>query len=826
MRKPEITVEYADYFQHPKVVEKDYTQFTHGDGHGSALLFLYQLIRDGFLQLKNGMEDYQKLRECFCKIVQEVNSLEAPDSDLQKKYAQYFDIFFRILDEATVHNTEKFFRSVGDLLAGVGNDLLTLAIIHKLFVSGLRFEILVGNHDFGFLEAWANDFKNPKAFGLSELQSFSYTSLYRLLAQGVYLEKKGLDDLVENFYLPNLRLLSYSEGINGEKDSIFLHADVSQPRKLLCKLAEYYQLPFNSETADDTEVKNLINEINRVFLERILGPNRKEEIAAIHKSLSQYLKDIEKMRFDRAKKYYERLSKIPQRAPSPFRSFASRSKPESGLETLFMHFGLSYNKACQKKFDGKDKIEKEKKFIASFRATLLNDFLPKLPKELQAHSRSFIQSMKLRDPLEFQNEINHFFNFLPVELFLILSQEEIPHFDKIAYLKAYADKHPDETLEIELEPTKVLQIKSTRVPEEYQPLSVKELTERYKNIQEKNRKGLALTEPEEMKLRELNALKQQEKQYQNALTHDITYQHAPFAPLFWERRAEMSAYKHSMKYKKVDSKLEQQKEKDFIERFNWVHGHDGPEPDKGKDYFNLDSLCGRIHFALEDGEYTVNYARTDKEEEWRKTGQFQAGPHYAIKTYENSDRFPQEPTITTQKRNEVLGKHEAEIEDLLHKMLEACQHYQSLLGPGKTEAPPRNEERPAPQMIPLAMAKTPLADKREAVDSFIKILSDQNLKPKERLHRFLEEKSSQEKKIAQHQNYILQHPALFIALVIIGTLMTAIVPLILMAAFAIRSKLNRHRATFNFGRSNGDLFLSTLDQADRTEISSLLNKSA
>jgi hypothetical protein len=302
-----------DLFQPPRKVPsfQNDTNFTHGDEHGNVLKVIYEMAIDGLLEIVD--QDYLTLARLY-QVAQEgiIN-----ESHLQ----QYREILNRII----IHDVEKVFTQGGDLFCDRGgNDLFTLLFLKKVgFCEKLQFISPVGNHDHEFLSMWANNFPieneaNALDRGkptLSEIahspkinadQTRSYVKLHVAMhgchsqnGAGKLISKEEVDALVEDYFLPTLRLITYSTNENPKSILIYRHAAVDvDPLYTIQALALYYGIEYSNTTRENLTAT--IDNINHIFLKKILNKtpfgNRstygKEEYKKIQTLINDALDEI------------------------------------------------------------------------------------------------------------------------------------------------------------------------------------------------------------------------------------------------------------------------------------------------------------------------------------------------------------------------------------------------------------------------------------------------------------------------------------------------------------------------------------------------------
>lgn len=216
-------------------------QVTCGDMHGNAIKFLDFLIFTNVINLL--IDSYNKLVNIYKKDI-------LTKEDLSK---------FNALLEKTTFNSVGKVRLIGDLLSDRGkNDLLTLKILEKLSLNKMDCEILFSNHDAMFLGWLLKD--KPDEWP-------SLTGLIDSIEQGL-ISKDSVKELVEKYYLPNLKLVSYSiDYANENKPTLFLYSHACIGLETIAELAKFYdiltrtKMPINYVNALIISMQSLLHQI-------------------------------------------------------------------------------------------------------------------------------------------------------------------------------------------------------------------------------------------------------------------------------------------------------------------------------------------------------------------------------------------------------------------------------------------------------------------------------------------------------------------------------------------------------------------------------------
>lgn len=186
-------------------------QLAIGDIHGNSMLLLYFLIKQGILSLKKGPQDYQKLNEIYQKE-------NLTQGDLEK-----FDF---ILKHASIHPGATV-RFIGDEFADRGNnDYFTLKILKKLKDNKVPVEHLFSNHGAAFLSFYEQGCGSHfKSQIVDPSQTPSLQNLSSLVKRDM-ISSKELKKLIQENFLSNLKLVSYTVDEDNNCLTLFTHAPV------------------------------------------------------------------------------------------------------------------------------------------------------------------------------------------------------------------------------------------------------------------------------------------------------------------------------------------------------------------------------------------------------------------------------------------------------------------------------------------------------------------------------------------------------------------------------------------------------------------------
>ena len=230
-------------------------QITMGDAHGNALNLLFLLVKHG-IATNITTEKYQQFVALYCQ------SFDAPIASVGELLRQ-----FESLLDSTDFNPAVTLRFLGDLLADRGaNDYFTLRILQRLKVCGVRYEILLSNHDFEFIKNYEDPEADFSYSQINRLQSASMLNMSTWLKEG-YIEREFINELMQQCYLPALKVLSYSINQEDNEITLFSHAPIGLPN-IAC-LAENFSLSYNDASLGD--LAQTIDSINQLFVDEFVN---------------------------------------------------------------------------------------------------------------------------------------------------------------------------------------------------------------------------------------------------------------------------------------------------------------------------------------------------------------------------------------------------------------------------------------------------------------------------------------------------------------------------------------------------------------------------
>ena len=242
-------VERVNIRQYPEqiIVHPVGSVITFGDMHGNAMKFIWELIRNGIITLNK--ERFDQLweiydREWMCYRPEESTSepeelFLAPElaRNLLKEFSQLIsDIAPMKLGGNLVR-----IRLLGDFIAERGKcDIMQLRVLQKLVYGGVGVEMIASNHDMFFLPSY-NQARTGEWHVLSTCYWNFITNLEFLIKNKI-VEHKELLNLMQEVYLPNLRLISYTLTNNKEKIILFTHSPIQV--RIIEDLAAYFNAQF------------------------------------------------------------------------------------------------------------------------------------------------------------------------------------------------------------------------------------------------------------------------------------------------------------------------------------------------------------------------------------------------------------------------------------------------------------------------------------------------------------------------------------------------------------------------------------------------------
>jgi len=225
-------------------------------------------------------------------ILLEHNNIARLSPQLQKDYSQIYDKdveditaedinkIFTIMNAVVVVHTPRLIRSMGDEVYDRGkNCYFVILTFRMLQIKKIPFKSICSNHTIELIR----DYENKKDYGNSILGGFARSgkNLQRLIEKKI-ITREHVDDLIKNYLLPPLDLLSYSLSADKKSITIFTHAPIhggfsdfyNLPPSMMSdieidslEIIQEITIKWNIEFRDNTAVElgKTIDEINTVF---------------------------------------------------------------------------------------------------------------------------------------------------------------------------------------------------------------------------------------------------------------------------------------------------------------------------------------------------------------------------------------------------------------------------------------------------------------------------------------------------------------------------------------------------------------------------------
>lgn len=249
LQKSSITRTNVDLSEHPKTIipVQEGSQLTIGDTHGNSMKLIYFLINQGVLALKEGKKDYQELVELYKK------------EPLNKEDLAKFDA---ILARATL-NKGASIRFIGDEVGDRGaNDYFTLKVFEKLNKGGVPVETLFSDHGAEFIRCFESDFPGDFKSRMMHNAGRSVIRLNKMVEEGL-IKREDLKKLIEENYIPNLKLISYT--LDEKNNHITFHSHAPVSIKTVEKLAKKFGVEYDPTKVTLQSLTKAIDEINKRF---------------------------------------------------------------------------------------------------------------------------------------------------------------------------------------------------------------------------------------------------------------------------------------------------------------------------------------------------------------------------------------------------------------------------------------------------------------------------------------------------------------------------------------------------------------------------------
>ena len=222
----------------------DLAELTMGDLHANAMKFIFFLVTEGVFKVSPDV--YMTLWDLY----------QTPMDQVTEETFTRFEAILR--DDVSVLRKGTLVRLIGDELSDRGeNDFFVLMIFEALVLKGVQFEILFSNHGAEFLNHF-NYIKKHFAFSHSficvpskmtsyapQIDPLFTNSSKRLkisLEEGL-INVEELSEKVDNFYVPHIKLISFSLDKSNNEITIFSHAPIDLAD--IKGLALYFDVPYN-----------------------------------------------------------------------------------------------------------------------------------------------------------------------------------------------------------------------------------------------------------------------------------------------------------------------------------------------------------------------------------------------------------------------------------------------------------------------------------------------------------------------------------------------------------------------------------------------------
>lgn len=244
MEHSKIEIGNVNIYQCPKAVPADAPQISIGDLHSNAMVLMFFLVRNGVVTISD--EHYERLQQIYVK---------------QDLISEDIKEFNKIIDALEIEK-KPLVRLIGDAIADRGqNDYFIFKILEKLKRGRVETEILLSNHDMEFIIRY--ELKHP--LFISSPFFHSINGVTALLDAGIITQKE-IDILVNDHYLPSLKLISYS--LHEGNITIYSHAGIGlETIRSLANRFKDYGVVYKDNTAQ--ELAQTIEDINAVFKQHV-----------------------------------------------------------------------------------------------------------------------------------------------------------------------------------------------------------------------------------------------------------------------------------------------------------------------------------------------------------------------------------------------------------------------------------------------------------------------------------------------------------------------------------------------------------------------------
>lgn len=237
-------------------VEQEPGQFTVGDLHGNAAKLLFILFEHG---IASGLSksDHDMLYYVY-------------NTPVAWLTAEDLATFIRLINKMQLNKNFRL-RLIGDELCDRGeNDYFTLLILQRL-KKDIVVDILLSNHGALFLAAYSS--QNFSSKNLHEGQERSMHNMQFLLAKKL-IDRKSVNTLIEESYIPSLKLIDFVLSWDRNKLIICTHAPAGL--NAIEAVAKKFKITYNAATV--LQLCHTINLINDEFSTRL----RNEDINQLY----------------------------------------------------------------------------------------------------------------------------------------------------------------------------------------------------------------------------------------------------------------------------------------------------------------------------------------------------------------------------------------------------------------------------------------------------------------------------------------------------------------------------------------------------------------
>lgn len=227
-------------------------EYTLPDLHGNALKLLNALIIARVVTMPK--DHYKKFANCYLKKIQNVTRQNLSD-------------LHQVISSLSVTRKKCMVRFIGDELGDRGsNDYYTLLVINELAKLGIKCEFIISNHSFEFIQGYEMGTYMPN--GMPDPYAISLISLGYFLSKKLVSPEK-VQKIVEKYYKPKLKVLSYSVSKNQTEIIIYTHAPAGLDQ--IKDISRHFGIEYKDSTINDLSLT--IDKINDVFQKKYVVTN-------------------------------------------------------------------------------------------------------------------------------------------------------------------------------------------------------------------------------------------------------------------------------------------------------------------------------------------------------------------------------------------------------------------------------------------------------------------------------------------------------------------------------------------------------------------------